>query len=234
MIEVLHLGKSYRKVEAVSDLCFQVAPGQSYGLLGPNGAGKTSTLRMLSTLVRPSSGTAKVAGADLLLEPLQVRANIGIVSSGMRVADRLSVRETLEFFAALYRLGPRTKPRLDWAASWLGLGEVMDRPVRELSTGMRQKVVIARAILHEPAALLLDEASSGLDVLARRALLDFVTAYREAGHTVLYSTHAMEEAQEVCTAAGFLHQGRLIWQGPVQEAVAAFGSLERAFLERVR
>jgi len=236
MIEVARLSKAYGKRLAVAGLSFQVAPGEVYALLGPNGAGKTTTLRMLSTLVRPTGGSAKVAGFDVVREPLEVRRRLGLVNGGMRVYDRLTGREVLAFFAGFYGLeGKSFREALSWVTALLQMEETLDRKVMEMSTGMRQKVVIARAILHRPPVLLLDEATAGLDVFARRALLDFVKAYRDLGHALVYSTHVMSEAEEVADRVGFLHGGRLVYEGSKEEALAlGGGSLERAFVQVVK
>jgi len=169
-------------------------------------------------------------------EPLEVRRNLGLVNGGMRVYERLTGREVLEFFAGFYGLKGRAfLGALDWVVDLLEMEETLDKKVGEMSTGMRQKVVIARAILHRPKVLLLDEATAGLDIFARRALLDFVKAYRDLGHAVIYSTHVMGEAEEVADRVGFLHRGRLVYEGSKEEALAlGEGSLERAFVRQVR
>ncbi|GGM92477.1 ABC transporter ATP-binding protein [Thermus composti] len=230
------LTKVYRTQKAVQDLSFQVNPGEVYALLGPNGAGKTTTLRVLATLVRPTAGTARVGGLDVGREPIRVRRKLGLVNGGMRVYDRLTGREVLEFFAGFYGLkGKAFQEALDWVAGFLSLEETLDKRVMEMSTGMRQKIVIARAILHRPPVLLLDEATAGLDIFARRALLDFVKAYRDLGNAILYSTHVMSEAEEVADRVGFLHRGRLVYEASKEEALAlGEGSLERAFVRTIR
>lgn len=236
MVEAKGLTKRYPRALAVQDLSFTVRAGEVYALLGPNGAGKTTTLRMLATLVRPSGGEAWVAGFHILRDPLEVRRRLGLVNGGMRVYERLTGLEVLEFFAGFYGLkGQAFREALDWAVGLLDLEETLGKKVLEMSTGMRQKVVIARAILHHPPVLILDEATAGLDVFARRALLDFVKAYRDLGQTVIYSTHVMAEAEEVADRVGFLHQGRLLWQGEKAQALAlGEGSLENAFVQVVR
>ncbi|RTH07040.1 ABC transporter ATP-binding protein [Thermus scotoductus] len=236
MIEVANLSKEYGQRRAVQDLTFQVSPGEVYALLGPNGAGKTTTLRILYTLIRPTKGRAKVAGFDVAREPLEVRRRLGLVNGGMRVYDRLTGREVLRFFAGFYGLeGQAFQEALDWVADLLEMEETLERRVLEMSTGMRQKVVIARAILHRPPVLLLDEATAGLDVFARRALLNFVKAYRQLGNAIIYSTHVMSEAEEVADRVSFLHQGRLVYEGSKEEALAlGEGSLEEAFVRRVK
>lgn len=235
MVKAEGLGKTYTHTWAVDHLSFTVGKGEVYGLLGPNGAGKTTTLRMLATLLRPSAGTAAVAGYDIRQQPLEVRRNLGIVNGGMQVYERLTGREVLQFFAGFYGIeGRRFRERLEWVSALLGMDRVLDKLVREMSTGMRQKIVIARAILHQPPVLLLDEATAGLDVFARRALLDFVLQYRGLGHALIYSTHVMSEAEEVCDRVGFMHGGKLVYEGSKAEALAqGQGSLERAFIRRL-
>lgn len=235
MVEVTGLSKAYKDFKAVEGLSFRVGQGEVYGLLGPNGAGKTTTLRMLATLLTPSGGSATLAGYDIRKQPLEVRRNLGIVNGGMQVYERLTGREVLEFFAGFYGVeGRLLRERLEWVANLLEMDGVLDKLVREMSTGMRQKVVIARAILHQPPVLLLDEATAGLDVFARRSLLDFVKQYRALGKSLIYSTHVMSEAEEVCDRVGFLYRGRLVYEGTTREALElGGGSLERAFIRRL-
>lgn len=236
MVEVSNLQKSYKAFQAVRGVSFTVPAGEVYGLLGPNGAGKTTTLRVLATLLRPTGGSAKVAGFDTVKESLEVRRNLGIVNGGMKVYDRLTGREVLDFFGGFYDLwGTKLKERIAWAADLLKMeNAVLDKQVKDMSTGMQQKVVIARAIVHQPQVLLLDEATAGLDVFARRALLDFVVEYRNLGKTLIYSTHVMSEAEEVCDRVGFIHQGRLIYEGGRLEAMqGGGGNLERAFIRQI-
>ena len=230
------LSKRYGPQVAVEGLSLRVGAGEVYALLGPNGAGKTTTLRMLSTLVRPTAGRAEVAGFDVRREPLEVRRRLGLVNGGMRVYERLTGREVLAFFASFYGLEGRAfKEALDWVVALLEMEDTLEKKVLEMSTGMRQKVVIARAILHRPPVLFLDEATAGLDVFARWALLDFVKAYRDLGNTILYSTHVMSEAEEVADRVGFLHQGRLVYEGSMEEALPlGEGSLEKAFIRKVK
>ncbi len=236
MIEVVRIEKAYRKFQAVRGISFEVRPGEVYGLLGPNGAGKTTTLRMLATLLRPTAGSARVAGFDVVRQSLEVRRNLGIVNGGMKVYDKLTGYEVLDFFGSFYDLwGPRLKERIGWVADLLHIEQtVLNKQVKDMSTGMQQKIVIARAILHQPQVLLLDEATAGLDVFARRALLDFVKQYAGLGKTLVYSTHVMSEAEEVCDRVGFIHQGLLVYEGRLQEALAlGSGNLERAFIRRL-
>ncbi|MER3482879.1 MAG: ABC transporter ATP-binding protein [Meiothermus sp.] len=235
MVETQNLSKRYRHFRAVDALSFRVGAGEVYGLLGPNGAGKTTTLRMLATLLQPSEGTANVAGYDIRQQPLEVRRNLGIVNGGMQVYERLTGREVLRFFASFYGVEGRLfDHRLEWVTHLLRMDDVLDKLVREMSTGMRQKTVIARAILHQPPVLLLDEATAGLDVFARRALLDFVLEYKSLGKSLIYSTHVMSEAEEVCDRVGFINRGKLVYEGTKDDALRlGNGNLERAFIRRL-
>ena len=232
-VEVADLHKRYGHHPALRGVSFRVEAGSVYGLLGPNGAGKTTTLRILATLVRPDTGTARVAGHDVTAQPLAVRARLGIVNGGMGLYERLTGRETLAFFGRFYGLeGDRLEEGIAWVDEVLGIGDALDRRVGEMSSGMIQKVIVARAILHKPPVLLLDEATRGLDVFARRALLDFVDDYRRQGKAIVYSTHVLPEAEEICDRVGFIYEGRLLFEGSLDEAKRRWNtaSLERAFI----
>lgn len=238
MVEVEGLTKRYdNKVTAVENLSFTAKDGEIYGLLGPNGAGKTTTLRILATLLEPSGGTARVAGHDIRREPEAVRRSVGVVNGGMGLYDRLTGREILAYFASFYGLSKaETRRRIEHLAGLLQMENLLDRPAGEYSTGMKQKVVIGRAVIHEPAVLILDEATNGLDVVARRAVLDFARAYRGAGRVVLYSTHVMAEAEELCDRAAIIDRGRLVAEDTVTALKTRAGAadLEDAFFELTR
>ncbi|WP_407568751.1 ATP-binding cassette domain-containing protein [Deinococcus altitudinis] len=232
MLQVENLSKTYGAFRALRDVSFSAQAGEVFGLLGPNGAGKTTLLRVLATLLRPDSGTATLAGHDVLRESETVRGLIGVVNGGMGLYDRLSGREILRYFAGLYGMTrAQADARIEALNASLDLESTLATRAAGFSTGMKQKIVIARAVIHDPPVLILDEAASGLDVLARRALLDFVLAYRAAGRLVIYSTHVMSEVEEVCDRAAVLDRGELIAQGTVQGLLAETGqtSLERAF-----
>ena len=238
MIEVSGLTKRFGdKVTAVQDLSFSAKAGEIYGLLGPNGAGKTTTLRMLATLLQPSSGSLKVAGYDVTTHPEDVRRNIGVVNGGMGLYDRLTGREILEYFALFYGIGKAdAHKRIKQLEGALEMTDLLDRRSSEYSTGMKQKVVIARAVLHEPAVLILDEATNGLDVVARRAVLEFARAYRSQDRVVLFSTHIMAEAEELCERAAIIDHGRLVAQDSVANLKTQSGAnnLEEAFFRLTR
>jgi len=238
MIEVRGLTKKYgEKVKAVDDLSFTARGGEIYGLLGPNGAGKTTTLRILSTLLEPSGGHASVNGYDIRKDPEAVRRSVGVVNGGMGLYDRLTGREILEYFASFYRMSrANVTRRIRELSDTLDMGELLDRKAGEYSTGMKQKVVIGRAVIHEPPVLILDEATNGLDVVARRAVIEFARQYRGAGRVVVYSTHVMSEAEELCDRAAIIDHGRLIAEDTVPALLSRTGAndLEDAFFKLTR
>ncbi len=245
MIHVRGLTKRFDGLVAVDDVAFDVAAGEVFGLLGPNGAGKTTTLRILATLLRADSGTATVAGHDVGTEGEAVRRSIGVVNGGMGLYDRLSGREVLHYFGRLYEMKradiDRRVAELD---DLLDLSGVLDKRTGTYSTGMKQKIVIARAVLHDPPVLFFDEATSGLDVMARRAVLDFCRRYPGEGRAVVYSTHVMGEVEELCDRVAVLYGGKVVAAGTVAGLVAEAdpaatgpvvpGDLERAFFTLVK
>ncbi|GGJ19838.1 ABC transporter ATP-binding protein [Deinococcus roseus] len=237
MVKIENLSKSYGKVKALKDVSFQAQDGQIFGLLGPNGAGKTTLLRTLATLLKPTQGTATVAGFDIRKDPEQVRKNIGVVNGGMGLYDRLTGREILHYFGGFYDLKrPQIEKRIAELDGFLDLREVLDRRAGEFSTGMKQKIVVARAVIHDPKVLILDEATNGLDVVARRALLDFVKSYRTGEKLVLYSTHVMEEVEELCENLAVIDHGSLLFNGSLQDLKLRTRKprLEEAFFELAR
>lgn len=236
MLSVRSLVKRYGAFEALRGVSLEAREGEVFGLLGPNGAGKTTLLRLLATLLEPTSGEATVAGHDLRRDPEGVRRVVGVVNGGMGLYDRLTGREVLRYFGAFYGLSrARIDARIAELDGLLGLGETLDRPTGKFSTGMKQKIVIARAVLHDPPVLFLDEAASGLDVLARRSLLDFVLRLRAPGKLVVYSTHVMAEVEEVCDRVAVVDAGEVLTVDTVAGVLAATGqrSLERAFFDLI-
>jgi sodium transport system ATP-binding protein len=232
MIEVRGLSKRYGQHLAVDNLSFNAHSGEIYGLLGPNGAGKTTTLRILATLLTPTSGTVRVQGLDVLTDPEPVRRIIGVVNGGMGLYDRLTGREILRYFAGFYGMSQATaNNRIEELSQALGMDELLERQAGEYSTGMKQKVVIARAVIHEPPVLILDEATNGLDVVARRAVIDFARTYRRTGRVVLYSTHIMAEAEELCNRAAIIDHGKLLAEDTIDglKAKMSADSLEETF-----
>ncbi len=240
MISVHGLTKRYlhpstrETFEAVSELSFEAEAGQVFGLLGPNGAGKTTTLRMLSTLISPDEGTASVAGHDLLGQPAGVRSSIGYLSTTTGLYDRLTARELIAYFGRLQGVedpGPRTEALIER----LDIGRFADVPCGNLSTGMKQKVSIARAIVHDPPVLILDEPTTGLDVLVAQTFLGFIEEARDDGRCVIFSTHIMSEAERLCDRIAVVHRGRLRAVGSLDELRQQTGEhyLERIFISLV-
>ncbi len=221
--------KSFGAVDAVAGLSLAVPGGEIYGLLGPNGAGKTTALRLLAGLLAPTSGRARVAGHDAA--SARAKRHLGYLSGSTGLFGRLTPREVLDYFGRIHDLPrARIRDRLATLGPALALEAILDRRCEGLSTGERQRVSIARAVLHDPAVLILDEPTSGLDVLASRFLRDFVRAERDRGKAVLFSTHYLAEAELLCDRVGFLHHGRLLAQGRPAEIRGDASSLEEAFL----
>jgi ABC-2 type transport system ATP-binding protein/sodium transport system ATP-binding protein len=212
------------EVLAVNRLSFDVAAGEVFGLLGPNGAGKTTTLRMLLGLLRPTSGRATVAGYDSRHQPDEVKRRVGLVSANLGIYPNLTIRETLLFFGDLYGVAPpAAAAEADRLAHLFGLEGLLRRRCGTLSTGQRQRLNLARALVHRPPVLLLDEPTHGLDVLGSQVVAEFVAHARTEGRAVILTTHRLEEAERLCDRFGLLHQGRLIRTGTLPELRAATG-----------
>src|SRR5580698_6185647 len=228
MIEVRNLSKHFRdkkrgEIRAVDDVSFRCEPGQIYGLLGANGAGKTTTLRMLATILSPTSGTATVAGSDVVREPAKVRAHIGFLSTTTALYDRLTAVETVEYFGQLFGLDSATIARRTTEIfKTLDMEEFRDRRCAKLSTGMKQKVSIARTIIHDPPVMIFDEPTNGLDVMAARSITDFIRQCRSQGKTVIFSTHVMTEAEKLCDRIGIIHSGKVRAEGTLEELRAHY------------
>ncbi len=239
MIQVHNLTKSFTDakrgtVHAVDHVSFQVRPGEIFGLLGPNGAGKTTTLRMLATVMKPTEGSAVLDGHDVLREPGAVRRRIGFLSGDMGLYPRLTPREILTFFGELNGMkGVRLKERIEEIFSLLNMHECAQTKIDKLSTGMRQRVAIARTIVHDPPILILDEPASGLDVPTARVIEEFILGARNAGRAVILSTHVMEEAEYLCDRMAVIHDGCIKITGSMQDLRAATGKqrLREVFLD---
>ena len=241
MIEARSLTKqfSYKKrgqIRAVDGVSFTCRPGQIYGLLGANGAGKTTTLRLLATLLQPTGGEATVAGFDVRTQPEKVRAHIGFLATSTALYGRLTARETIAYFGRLNGLSDaQLAVRTRELADELALHEFLDRRVEKFSTGMKQKTSIARTLVHDPAVLILDEPTLGLDVMAARTIVRFVRECRDRGKTVIYSTHVMSEVEKLCDMIGIIHHGRLVAEGTLEQLRTRFGDpdLEEIFVRAV-
>ncbi|MBI4717422.1 MAG: ATP-binding cassette domain-containing protein [Planctomycetes bacterium] len=209
---------------AVDGLSFRVAQGSIYGLLGPNGAGKTTTLRMLSGLMAPSSGTALLAGFDVARQPNQVKSVLGFLTANTGLYQRLTAREMLVYFGQLHRMEPqRAAGRAEELIEWLGIRDFADLRCGALSTGQKQRVNIARALIADPPILIMDEPTLGLDVLSNRIILEYIRRERDAGKTLILSTHYLDEAESLCDRIGLLHEGRLVAEGNLEELRALTG-----------
>jgi sodium transport system ATP-binding protein len=223
MIEARGLCKQFHDkkrgvIRAVDKVSFRCQPGQIYGLLGANGAGKTTTLRLLATILEPTEGTAIVAGYDIVEHPQEVRAQVGFLSTATGLYLRLTAQEMVEYFGRLYGMSEKALTlRVDELFTRLGMNEFRDRRCDKLSTGMKQKVSIARTIVHDPPVMIFDEPTLGLDVMTARAIVGFIRECRQNGKTVIFSTHVMSEVQKLCDTIGIIDGGRLLAEGTLSE-----------------
>ena len=241
MIEARHLTKTFRdkkrgEIRAADDISFRVSPGQIYGLLGANGAGKTTTLRLLATLLKPTGGSATVAGCDVAREPEKVRANIGFLAASTALYGRLTAREMIAYFGKLNGLADaEIRARTKRIADELDMHEFLDRRCDKFSTGMKQKTSIARTLIHDPAVMIFDEPTLGLDVMTARAIVKFVRECRNRGKTVIYSTHVMSEVEKLCDTIGIIHGGKLMAEGTLAGLRATHGEqdMEEIFVKIV-
>jgi sodium transport system ATP-binding protein len=242
MIEVRHLSKSFedpdgREIPAVVNAGFSCIAGEIYGLLGPNGAGKTTTLRCLATILTPTSGTIHIAGHDAAEHPEAIRASIGFLTANAGLYGRLTPRETLQFFGGLHGLrGAALEQRVENALDLFDVRGFADRPNDRLSTGMRQRVGLARALVHDPPVVILDEPTSGLDPIVSRLVEETVVDLARRGKCVLLSTHSLTQAEEICGRMGLIAEGRVVAEGTAEELCAIAGSLSLrdAFFKLVR
>src|SRR5437660_5863328 len=236
IIQASGLTKRFGKLTAVRELSLEVGAGEVFGFLGPNGAGKTTTIRMLTGLVRPSSGSAVVAGFDVSREPLQVKRRVGYLAETPYLYGKLTGREFLAFMGGLYEVPPAlARQRSERLLSLFELGHKADELVETYSHGMRQKLALAGAMLHEPPVLFLDEPTSGLDPRSARLVKDLLVALTARGHTVFLSTHVLEIAEHLCHRVGIIDHGHVVATGTLDELrhqahVEAY-SLEDVFLQ---
>jgi len=241
MINVHELTKSFRdlrrgQVLAVDRVSFEARAGEVFGLLGPNGAGKTTTMRILCTVLRPTGGTATIAGYDVATQPNEVRRHIGFLSANTAIYDRMSAWELVEYFGRLYGLtGDRLRQRMEEVFASLQMNDFRDVLGAKMSTGMRQKVSIARAIVHDPPVLIFDEPTAGLDVLVGRAVLQNIERLRAAGKCILFSTHIMREVEKICDRVAIVSKGKIQASGTLAELRERHGQndLEELFFALV-
>lgn len=223
-VSLQNVYKVYNKAPVVNDLSLTIAPGEIFGLLGPNGAGKSTTIRMLTTLTRPSQGQVQVAGYDVVRQPLQVKQQIGVVLQQLSVDSDLTVWENMEFHGRLHHIpNPQRQEKIE---QWLEYVELADRQqdlAKTLSGGMKRRLQIARALLHEPKILFLDEPTVGLDPQTRRRLWEIMLDLNQRGMTMLLTTHYMEEVEYLCERIGILDGGKLIELGTLAELRRKYG-----------
>ena len=242
MIHVERLTKCFADLRldggftALDNVSFHVQPGEIFGLLGPNGAGKTTCLRILSTVLRPTSGTALIAGYDVATHPQDVRARIGFMSNNTGIYDRMTAYEMVAYFGRLYGIPEDVlESRIEHLFERLQMQEIRDVLGSKMSTGMKQKVSIARTIVHDPPVLIFDEPTSGLDVLVARTVVDEIRALRDHGKCIIYSTHIMREVEKLCHRIAIIYKGRILAMGSLAELEAEYGlsDMEELFFKLI-
>ena len=225
-----------RFFHSVVDVSFSCQKGQVLGLLGPNGAGKTTTLRMLSTAIKPDSGSVEINGINVLTNPVIARQKIGFLSGSTGLYGRLTGRENIEYFGQLHGLShDKIAQRIQELADLLDLHSFLDRRCEHFSTGMKQKTAIARAVVHQPEVVILDEPTTGLDIMATQTVLDFIRRLKAEGTPVIFSTHHLDEVDELCDKVAVIDKGRSMFDGDI----ASFrdlvdGSLHKAFMASIQ
>ena len=233
-VAVERLEKTLGKNKVLRGISFRAQPGEIFGLLGPNGAGKTTTLRLISTLLSPDSGTVEVLGFDTRKAPEEVRRRIGVVTADIGVYPRLSARENITYFAQLSEVrDSELKRRVDAVIERLDIHSFADQRAESLSSGQKQKLAIARAIVHDPSVLMFDEPTSNLDVLASREVREFMVESKDRGKCVIFSTHVLHDAERLCDRITILHEGQVVASGPTAEVRGDKPELEDAFLDLV-
>jgi len=237
MIELKGLTKQFKEIKAVDSLSFNVKKGEILGLLGENGAGKTTTLRLLATMLKPTSGTAIIDGYDLVKDSNLVRSKIGILFGGETgLYDRLTAYENIAYFGELNGMSKtEIKNRIDKLAKLLDMEEYINRRVGKFSKGMKQKVAIARSIVHNPEIMFLDEPTSGLDVSAVKVVHDFIIELKKEGKTIVFSSHSMKEVEKLCERVAIIHKGKLQVQDSLINLKEKYpeNDLEEIFLKKV-
>jgi ABC-2 type transport system ATP-binding protein len=227
-IEVQNLHKNYGEIRAVDGVSFDVEQGEIFSLLGPNGAGKTTTISMLSCLLRPEEGDALVLGHSIRKDPMGVKSVLGVVPQEIALYEDLSARENLTFWGKMYGLrGARLKQREDEVLEIIGLTDRAKDYIKKYSGGMKRRVNIGIALLHRPQVIYMDEPTAGIDPQSRRSILDSVLKLKDEGTTVLYTTHYMEEAQELSDHIAIMDYGKLIANGTHEELVKIVGAMDR-------
>jgi sodium transport system ATP-binding protein len=234
-VSKVYSGSSREPVQALAGVSFVARPGRVFGLLGPNGAGKTTTLRIISTVLRPTRGQVKVCGLDTVTEAAAVRHSLGFLSGSTGLYERLTPSEIIDYFGRLHGIEPRALARRrDELFSLLEVHAFADRPCGTLSTGQKQKITIARALVHDPPVLVFDEPTTGLDVLVARHVLEAVEALRSEKRTIIFSTHILSEVERLCDDVAIVHKGSLLRCGTKAEVRGDARTIEDAFFALVR
>ena len=238
-IEARHLVKTYKNKSAVRDLSLSVRPGVLYAFLGPNGAGKSTTLRMLTGLLKPTSGEVLILGQSIEAEPMAVKAAIGLVPDDLPLFDRLTGDETLLFTGRIHNLGvTEARRRTDELLEYFDLNDARAQPVMEYSLGMKKKLALAAALIHRPKVLFLDEALNGVDPVSVKTIADLLRSLVASGVTIFFTTHVLDTAERLCDEIGVIHEGRLVASGTIDEVrqlrqMGADARLEDVFLQVV-
>jgi sodium transport system ATP-binding protein len=233
-VTVDRLEKTLGKNKVLRGISLQANAGEIFGLLGPNGAGKTTTLRVICTLLAPDAGSVKVLGFDTRSAPEEVRRRVGVVTADIGVYPRLTARENIKYFAELSGVPDSEVGRkVDAVIDRLDMASFVEQRAESLSSGQKQKVAIARAIVHDPEVLMFDEPTSNLDVLASREIRGFMVESRDRGKCVIFSTHVLHDAERLCDRVTILHEGRVVATGATAEVRGSHRDLEDAFLELV-
>ena len=242
MIHVRRLRKSYQDLQtgtftALDGISFDAMPGQIYGLLGPNGAGKTTALRILSTVLKPTSGTAVINGYDVVESPEKIRHQIGFVSCNTATYDRMTAWELVRYFGQLYEMNEdKLQMRMEGIFERFQMNDIRNVLCSKMSTGMMQKVSIARAIVHDPPVLIFDEATSGLDILVAREVLRTIEQLADKGKCIIFSSHIMTEVQRLCDRIAIMSHGRILTEGTIEDIVDRYGErdIEELFYQVIR
>ena len=237
ILSVKNLTKEFKNFKAVDEVSFDVEEGEIFGLLGPNGAGKTTIIRIIATVLAPTRGTVEVLGFDIVKNPEEVRKNIGVLTTDIGVYERFSGRENLKYFGELYGLSKEVlEERINELANLLEMRDFIDRKAGKYSTGMKQKLAIARSVIHNPKIIIFDEPTAGLDVLASQTVLEFMRRAQKPGGCVIFSTHQMHDAEKLCDRVVIIHKGKVIANDRVDvlKNENNAGDLEEVFMKLVR
>lgn len=235
MLKVEHLTKQFgKKITAVDDVSFDVKPGEIVGILGENGAGKTTTLRMIATMLKPTNGNVYIDDINIINHPAQIRKQIGILFGGdVALYDRLTGKENMMYFARLNGMSDQdAKKQIDKISKQLQMTDYIDRPVGKYSRGMKQKISLARSIIHNPDIMLFDEPTTGLDVMSSKLVHDFILDCQKKNKAIIFSSHNMYEIEKLCDRLVIMHKGKIIATGTCQELIeqSPFDNLEDLFI----